>query len=103
VRAHGLRRFQPALSATIAVGVLAFGLAGGSAPSNAQGYRELSCGQLWYERNAIFAEYGYCFKTPQAINTFGRGCFPPYGRLPPRAQRTVNEIMYWERRRGCTD
>ena len=57
-------------------------------PVKAQGYRGLSCGQLWYERNAIFAQYGYCFKTDQAINAFGRACFPPYGRLPPHARRS---------------
>jgi hypothetical protein len=103
MRAHWLGRLRLGLPAAIAISAFAFGLAGGSVPSKAQGYRELSCGQLWYERNSIFAEYGYCFKTPQAINTFGRGCFPPYGRMPPRAQRTVNEIMHWERRKGCTD
>jgi hypothetical protein len=69
--------------------------------ATAQGYANLSCGQLWYERNAIFAQYGYCFKTSQAINAFGRGCFPPYGRLPPSAQARVDAITSWERRRGC--
>lgn len=74
----------------------------GLGSSAAIAYSSLSCGQLWYERNAIFAEYGYCFQTQQAINTFGRRCFPPYGRLPPSAQQRVNEIIYWERRKGCT-
>lgn len=63
--------------------------------------RRLSGGQLWYERNAIFARYGYCFKTEQALRTFGPRCHPPYGRLPPHAQDRVNEIMAWERRKGC--
>jgi hypothetical protein len=78
------------------------GLIGGPLPVKAQDYGGLSCGQLWYERNAIFAKYGHCFKTEQAINAFGRACFPPYGRLPPHAQSTVNEIIAWERRKGCT-
>jgi hypothetical protein len=68
----------------------------------AQSYSEMSCGQLWYERNAIFAQYGFCFKTEQAIATFGRACFPPYGSLPPLARERVNEIQFWERRRGCS-
>lgn len=67
----------------------------------AAAYSQLSCGQLWYERNRIYAEYGYCFQTQQAIATFGRRCHPPYGRLPPHAQAQVNAIVGWERRRGC--
>ena len=71
------------------------------AATEAKAYGNLSCGQLWYERNAIFAQYGYCFKTQQAINTFGRRCYPPYGNLPASAQRRVNEITAWEQRKGC--
>ena len=72
-----------------------------STPAQAQDLSRLSCGQLWYERNAIFARFGYCFQTEQAVNTFGRACFPPYGKLPPNAQSRVNEIIAWERRKGC--
>jgi hypothetical protein len=83
-------------------GVVAASLTIGAQIASAQGYASLSCGQLWQERNAIFADYGYCFKTPQAISAFGRACFPPYGRLPASAQARVNDIMYWERRKGCS-
>lgn len=69
--------------------------------SPAAAYSQLSCGQLWYERNRIYAEHGYCFQTPQAIATFGRRCYPPYGRLSPYAQSQVNAIVAWERRKGC--
>ena len=74
----------------------------GAPIASAQDYAGLSCGQLWYERNSIFARYGHCFRTQQAIAAFGRACFPPYGRLPPGAQSRVNEITYWERRKGCS-
>ena len=77
------------------------GLVLASAPAVAQGLGGLSCGQLWYERNSLFAQYGYCFQTQQAIATFGRRCHPPYGRLPPGAQSRVNEIIAWEQRKGC--
>jgi hypothetical protein len=91
------------IARTIGLGtVTAIGLLASAQIAGAQGYANLSCGQLWYERNAIFAQYGYCFKTPQAINAFGRACFPPYGRLPPSAQARVDEIILWERRRGCS-
>ncbi len=85
----------------ISLVVSVLGLIGGSTPVKAQGYAGLTCGQLWYERNAIYAQYGHCFKTDQAINAFGPACFPPYGRLPPHAQSLVNEIVAWERRKGC--
>jgi hypothetical protein len=67
----------------------------------AQSLADLSCGQLWYERNAVYAQFGYCFKTDQAIRTFGRGCVPPYGRMPNWAESRVAEIQAWERRKGC--
>jgi hypothetical protein len=67
----------------------------------AQNLANLSCGQLWYERNAVYAMFGYCFKTDQAIRTFGQGCYPPYGRLPGWAEARVAEIQAWERRKGC--
>lgn len=67
----------------------------------AQNYAGMTCGQLWYARNAIYAQNGYCFKTARARAVFGRGCFPPYGRLSSLEQQQVNEIQYWERRKGC--
>src|SRR6478736_4490831 len=34
-----------------------------------------SCDRAWEERNAIYKDAGYCFKTPKAIAAFGnRGC-----------------------------
>jgi hypothetical protein len=64
-------------------------------------YRYMSCYDLWYARNAIFANKGYCFRTRRGINTFGRRCYPPYGRLNRWEKDQVNEIRYWERRKGC--
>ena len=67
----------------------------------AQDYDGMSCEQLWYERNAIYAAKGYCFKTQRARNVFGRGCFPPYGKLTPGEQRRVSNIEQWEVYQGC--
>lgn len=69
--------------------------------ATAQSYRNMSCDELWYERNAIYAAKGYCFETRRAIRTFGRACFPPYGRLNQAEQRAVDNIVSWERRKGC--
>ncbi len=68
----------------------------------ARPYSQMSCYELWYARNAIFAKEGYCFTTRQAINTFGRRCYPPYGRLNRWEADEVDRIKYWERRKGCS-
>jgi hypothetical protein len=60
-----------------------------------------SCGQLWHQRNAIYARAGYCFQTARARATFGENCFPPYGRLTPSQQARVNALQYQEDMRGC--
>ncbi len=34
-----------------------------------------SCDELWYARNAIYKNAGYCFKTTRGIRAFGNaGC-----------------------------
>jgi hypothetical protein len=36
---------------------------------------DFTCDQLWFGRNSIFKEAGYCFKTPRAIAALGNaGC-----------------------------
>lgn len=72
-----------------------------AAPAAAQSYRYMSCDELWYARNSIYADNGYCFKTQRAIRTFGRACFPPYGRLSRAEQQQVDLIVSWEKRKGC--
>ena len=75
--------------------------AGDDSGSGTNYYAGLNCGQLWYERNSIFASNGYCFKSRRAIATFGRRCHTPYGRLPNHLRRVVSEIKGWERHRRC--
>ncbi|WP_454918227.1 YARHG domain-containing protein [Xanthobacter sediminis] len=70
-------------------------------PAAAQALGELSCRALWVQRNAVFAEQGYCFKTADAIATFGARCHPPYGKLSAEQQRYVDQVRYWEARKGC--
>lgn len=69
--------------------------------AQAQALGELSCRALWYQRNAVFAEQGHCFKTADAIATFGERCYPPYGKLTPEQQRYVEQVRDWEARKGC--
>lgn len=56
----------------------------------------MSCGDLWYRRNAIFARNGFCFKTDRAIRVFGNnGCrFYVESDVPMfRAEREEVEII----------
>jgi len=90
----------------LAVLVLAAGFSGlvvtsAPVPANAQSLQGTSCYDLWYERNAIFARKGYCFKTQRARSVFGRACFPPYGQLSRFEQNRVDTIQRQERVRGC--
>ena len=65
----------------------------------------MSCGDLWYRRNEIFARNGYCFKTDRAIRVFGnQGCrFYVESDVPmSRAEREEVEILRaLERRKDC--
>ncbi len=67
----------------------------------ANSYANMGCYELWYDRNAISANKGYCFKKQKSINAFGRRCYPPYGELNQWEKDKVNNIRYWERRKGC--
>ena len=71
-----------------------------SAPAYAQ-----SCGDLWYERNAIYKDAGYCFNTQRGIRAFGNaGCqYDNVNDVPLSANNRarVAEIVRMERGYGC--
>ena len=85
----------------LAIAVAGATVPGAIGPARAQEPAYMSCGELWYARNKIYARNGYCFKTPRAISVFGEGCFPPYGDLRGWEKDRVNEIQMWEARKGC--
>jgi YARHG domain len=61
-----------------------------------------SCYDLWYARNQIYAENGYCFKTQLGRDTFGNsGCFTNNPKLSKYEARDVKEIKREEKKRGC--
>lgn len=72
-----------------------------STPAQAQDASQMSCSQLWYARNKIYADHGFCFKSDRAIRVFGAGCFAPYGRISAAWKERVDDLQYWEARRGC--
>ncbi len=74
-------------------------------PASAQGLWSLSCGELWYQRNEIYARNGYCFKTNRARRVFGNANCTYYaeGDVPMsgRERRLVGTIRNIERQKGC--
>ena len=96
-----LRAMIPGL--LMAAGLAMVVLSALATPAQAQrtDYWNLSCGELWYERNLIYANRGHCFQTQRAIRTFGPRCYPPYGQLSQAEHNRVAEIIRWDRRRGC--
>lgn len=80
---------------------LAMGGIVSSLPTPAAAQGGMSCGELWHERNAIYARNGHCFNTARGRAVFGAGCFAPFGQLSGWEARRVNELQMWERRKGC--
>lgn len=82
-------------------------LTGSVAGAMAQDYRNWSCRDLWVERNRIYKDAGYCFRTPRAISYFGNGgC--SYDRqadvpLSQNQRRIIAEVTRIERYMGCAD
>jgi hypothetical protein len=63
------------------------------------------CHRLWVERNQIYADHGYCFKTERAISYFGNeGCRYEYEADVPLSRRErarISRIQAQEREYGC--
>ncbi len=79
-------------------------LSAGLAVSAAQAQSRI-CNRLWVERNQIYKDYGYCFKTERAIRYFGnRGCRYEHESDVPMSRRDralINRIRADERYYGC--
>lgn len=64
-----------------------------------------TCQELWVERNSIYKERGYCFKTERAINYFGNaGCrYDSESAVPlSESERArIAQIQRRERENGC--
>jgi hypothetical protein len=67
--------------------------------------RRLSCQNLWYVRNRIYDENGYCFKTRRAKRRFSNvGCsYRNEAAVPLNAYERANvlAIRKVERQSGC--
>ncbi len=61
-----------------------------------------SCYDLWYERNSIYNDNGYCFKTQLGQDEFDNSdCTTDNVRLSRSEQRQVDRIKNEEYNRGC--
>lgn len=61
-----------------------------------------SCYDLWYERNLIYAQNGYCFSTSLAQRVFSDfSCWTKNPDLSRAEQRRVSALKAEENRRGC--
>lgn len=65
-----------------------------------------SCDEFWYQRNMIYKQAGYCFKTAKAIRNLGNaGCrYDDQADVPlsARDRAEIATITAMERARGCT-
>ena len=60
------------------------------------------CISLYVQRNQIYADAHYCFKTKQALEYFSNvGCKPGEPRLTSSQQRRVAAIQSQERQNNC--
>ena len=61
-----------------------------------------SCYDLWYERNSIYNDNGFCFKTKLGRETFDNSdCYTNHVRLSEQEQWRVDQIQAEEDSRGC--
>jgi YARHG domain len=71
----------------------------------ADDFNDWSCKELYAERNGIYKDAGYCFKTAKAIEKFGNaGCsFDDINDVPlsPNQRKVVKRMRQAERAKGC--
>jgi hypothetical protein len=64
-----------------------------------------NCDDLWYQRNSVYKDAGFCFKTPRGIRAFGNaGCqFDNESDVPlsERQRQMINDIKRAEAARNC--
>ena len=65
-------------------------------------FAKMSCFDLWYERNSIYDDNGYCFSTELAQEYFDNDdCWTRKPRLSKAERREIEAIKEEEEDRGC--
>lgn len=75
-------------------------------PLGSPAFGQSLCDEMWAERNAIYFDAGYCFKTARGKAAFGDNADCRYDRvedvpLTARNRADIAEIQRRERRLGC--
>ena len=69
------------------------------------GVRANDCDEAWYQRNLIYKQAGYCFRTERAIRIFGNADCRYDAmrdvRLSRSKQQTVAKLQAFERADAC--
>ena len=61
-----------------------------------------SCYDLWYARNQIYDDNGYCFSTDLGMETFDNDdCWTTKPHLTKKEQKLVAQIQAQERAKHC--
>ena len=61
-----------------------------------------SCYDLWYARNQIYDDDGYCFSTELGMETFDNSdCWTTHPHLSKWEQKQVAQIQYQEKIKHC--
>lgn len=61
-----------------------------------------SCFDLWYARNQIYDDNGYCFRTDLALQYFDNDdCWTRNPTFSRSEQRAINAIVAEEKQRRC--
>jgi hypothetical protein len=61
------------------------------------------CYDLWYERNSIYNDNGYCFKTRDGRREFDNSdCYTDSPNFTRREQRRIDQIKRQESEYGCS-
>jgi hypothetical protein len=61
-----------------------------------------SCYDLWYERNAIYDQNGFCFSSALGQQTFDNSdCWTKNVQFTPDEQYRIDQLKDEEDRRGC--
>ncbi|KPF66159.1 hypothetical protein IP69_15835 [Bosea sp. AAP35] len=74
--------------------------------STAPAFAQALCDEMWAERNAIYFDAGYCFKTTRAKAAFGDNADCRYDNiadvpLTARNRADIADILQRERSAGC--
>jgi hypothetical protein len=96
---------EPCMEITMTIRLFALALSASLVAPTLAAAQSSACAELWYQRNSIYKEGGYCFRTARAISVFGNaGCaYDDVNDVPlsARQRAEVNRLQRAERALRC--